>query len=219
MTAALGPLALPVNQAGQACFLHSQKSKPRTLLLTLAVLPVWQPQPESMRHRPVQAQGRCWPKRRLRHEARCPATMLLRRVDQERVAQIHGARFARGEDDFPLRPHAAELQMSHPGLSSRGQQARHVEMRADADACWRVVFANIRKQEQHKQRAVPRRDVDAPCRVVATLGIAGLARKAEINMPSEVARVGRGREAHDEGADAGAAFPTPAPHQRVEGVM
>jgi hypothetical protein len=80
--------------------------------------------------------------------------------------------------------------------------------RADPDARRRIIFANVGEQEKHEQRAAPRRNVNAPGRVVAAGGIAGFAGEADVNVLPKIARVSQGREAYDERAHIGAAVPT-----------
>src|SRR5437868_3962121 len=91
-----------------------------------------------------------------------------------------------------------KLKVDHSRIPCRGQKARHIEVRADANTRRRIVLAHVGEEEQHEQRAVPRRNIDTPCRVVAPLRIAGLSGEAEIDMPSEAAGVVWRRKAHDE---------------------
>jgi len=59
------------------------------------------------------------------------------------------------------------------------------------------------EQEQHEQRAAPRRNVHPPGRVIAAGRIARLAGEADVNVPPKIARVGRRGEAYDESAHIG----------------
>jgi hypothetical protein len=152
----------------------------------------------------------------LGQKARRSAAVLLRSVDQEGMTEVDRPRFARRQSHLPLRADISQLQAGHSRFPDRGQKACHVKMRADADALRRIVFADVREQKQHEERAAARGDVDAPSRVIAPLGIAGLAGEADIDMPSEVAWVDRRGEAGDKLADVRARLPSPAPDQPVE---
>ena len=48
------------------------------------------------------------------------------------------------------------LKLERPELASLRELARHVEVRADAQARRRVLLAHVREQEQHQQRAAAR---------------------------------------------------------------
>ena len=135
------------------------------------------------------------------------------------MAQKNCACFACGECDVTLGAYVVELQVGHPGFSGWGQYSWHVEMRPDTDTGRCIVLADVRKQEQHQERAPARRDIDAPCRVVAALVVAGLARKAEVDVPSEVAGIILGGKSHDEVADVRARLPPARPHELVEGII
>jgi hypothetical protein len=89
---------------------------------------------------------------RLRHEAWHRTAVLLRGMDQERMAQIGRTGFARRQGLRPLGAHAVQHRMRHAGFAGRREQPRHVEMRADPYSGRRVVLADVRKQKQHQQR-------------------------------------------------------------------
>jgi len=160
-----------------------------------------------------------WGKGWLGYDARAIASVDLGSVNKEGVAQVNGARCAGREGYVPVRPHAAQLEVRQPGLSGGGEKARHIGVGADPDARWRVIFANIGEQEQHEQRAVPRRNVHAPVRVVAAGGIASFAGEADVNVPPKITRVSREGEAYDERAHIGAASPALSSDQLVERVI
>jgi hypothetical protein len=109
--------------------------------------------------------------------------------------------------------------VNHSGFPGWGQYSRHVEVGTDANPGRRVFLTYIREQEQHQERAAARCDIDTPRRVVAALGIAGLAREAEIDMPSEVARISRRGKSHDEIADVRPRSPPFRPVELVKGVI
>ena len=113
----------------------------------------------------VEAEWRRQVERRLRHEARARASVRLRGVDQERVAQVDRAgragRRASGERRC-RRSRRPPARAASSRVAGRRQQPRDVQVRADSDARRRVVLAHVREQEQHEQGASARRHVDAP---------------------------------------------------------
>src|SRR4051812_6478272 len=128
----------------------------------------------------------------LRHETRLDTAMHLRGMHEERMAEIDGAGFAGGHCLRSFGSHLVKHQMRHSGLAGRCQESRHVEMRADAYSRWSVVFADVREQEQHQQRAPTRHYVDAPRgKIPLFIRIAIFAGKAEVDMPAGVTGIAR----------------------------
>ena len=115
------------------------------------------------------------------------------------MAQIDRARLTGRKRYRALCAHLLQLQVRHAGFAGRREEARHVDVRADADACRRIVVADVGEQEQHQQGAAARHDVHAPGREVLLLvRIAILAGKAQVDMPAGIAGIVRMREAHRE---------------------
>ena len=107
----------------------------------------------------MQAQRLRRVQRRLGHEAGHLAAVLLSRVNQKRMAQVNGAGGARGKSFRPIGGDVQLLREVHKreaGVAKRLEQARDIQMRADADARRRVVHADVGKEEQHQQRATVR---------------------------------------------------------------
>ena len=127
---------------------------------------------------------------RLRHEARRRAVMTVSRMHEERVTQKDVARLAGCVRELALvhvRQPGVDSREVHPLLAGRCKRRRHVEVRADADARWRVVAADVREEKQHQQSAHLRTHVD-PVRAVAL--------EAAVDVPAVVARIAVHGEPH-----------------------
>jgi hypothetical protein len=131
------------------------------------------------------------------------------------MAEKDVSSLARSERNRALegRPRKAlgELDVGEAGVSERGEDCRHIQVRTNENPCGPVAPSDIGEQEEHQERATPRLHIYAPRAI--------LARKAGVGMPAGVARIVRGREADGKGAEAGAREPASGSHQKVEGFV
>ena len=121
--------------------------------------------------------------------------MPLRRVDEERMAQIDGPRLTCCHGHRTVGTDFAEVYVRHTRLAGRFEEPGHVHMRADPDPRWSIILANIRKKKQHQQGAAARGHVYAPSgKIVLFFGIAVVTGKAAIDVPAGIAGIVRMRE-------------------------
>src|SRR5690606_21543220 len=92
-------------------------------------------------------------------------------------------------------PGAGELAEGEPFFSVGREPPRDVEVRADAKAGRRVVFADIGEEEEHEQRAPFRSDVHAPLHEVRLV----LRAEAHVDVPAAVAGILRRRKTDGKG--------------------
>ena len=87
-----------------------------------------------------------------------PALVRLRRVHQKRVAQVHGAGFARGRDHTPAsgrgKAIGSELPERQPLLSCGRELPGDVRVRPDPDACRRIALTHVGKPARARARAL-----------------------------------------------------------------
>ena len=102
---------------------------------------------------------------------------------------------------------AADVLVPHPGLARVAEDRGDVEMRTDADACRRVIGADVGEEEQQQQRAPTRLQIDVP--------LAGDS-EAAVDVPSGVARVFLAREADPKCADVRARVPPSYADELIE---
>ena len=89
-------------------------------------------------------------------------------------------------------------------------------MGTDADTCRRVILSTS-ENRKHEKGALARGDVDTPIGVISATTSARLCRKAQIDMPSEVARISlRGKPDYEmcRRSDAVAIFPDLRAYQK-----
>src|ERR1700719_2552242 len=87
-------------------------------------------------------------------------------------------------------------------------------MRSNANARGRVVLPHIREEKQHQQSSSLRGHVDVPVKEVAR--IAGLGRKARINVPARVSRIVRIRKTNGKSPQIRAGPPSPRSDKLIE---
>jgi hypothetical protein len=140
--------------------------------------------------------------------------MRLRRVDEERVAEIDVTRFASGtRKRFPFRQiqFFSQLEKRQSGIPCRLEDPRYVEVRTDPDARRRIIDSHVREEEQHQERTAARRHVDAHRTVFAV--------EASVNVPACVARIVSAGETNREGSKTRARQPPFRTHELIEGSM
>src|SRR5215469_12265856 len=146
--------------------------------------------------------------------------MALRRMDEERMAQIDGPRLTGRHGHRTVGAHFAEVHVRHTRLAGRFEEPGHVPMRADSDPRWSIILANVRKKKQHQQGAAARGHVYAPSgKIVLFVGIAAVTGKAAIDVPAGIAGIVRMRETHWKGPEAIARLPAPLANKSIESVM
>ena len=138
--------------------------------------------------------------------------MWLRSVHDERVAQPHVTRFARGRYLGQLRRGVqtpGELEEVRSIWACLGQQRGRVAMTAETNTGGRVVRADLAEQKQHEQHPPPRGQVDP--------GPAVLVVSARLDVPARIAGIIDGREPDRKRAEVAACRPSTATGELIEG--
>ncbi|HVK69111.1 MAG TPA: hypothetical protein VM694_31855 [Polyangium sp.] len=145
------------------------------------------------------------------------AAMRLRRVHQERVAEIDGPRAARGERFGQVRGFAKffarQLAQREATVSMRREATCDFDVRADAEARGRVVVTDVGEEEEHQEGSAFGCDIGAPFEKVRLV----LPTEARIDVPSAIPRFFGRWEANGERSEAYAGQPAIDADERIEG--
>ena len=94
--------------------------------------------------------------RRLCQKPRLRSAVHLRRMNQKRMADVHGPRVSRGGDFRPARrlfEAIRQFHEGHPPFPRGREEARHIPMGSRSYPCRSVEFAHVGKEKQQQQRA------------------------------------------------------------------
>jgi len=130
--------------------------------------------------------------------------MRLRRMHQKRMAQVDGAcdtcrEYLAARSRFSETFRSGQVSRRQTLVLRWCENPCDIEMRANANAGWRVTFANIGEKKQHQQGSSLGKHVDAPVQKI--IGIAEIRRETAVHVPARVSWIVARRKSNREGPE------------------